>query len=583
MLKFFFVKEVNEPQTLEEALALLKVANLRINDFERQLKEQQLEILNQKNEILNLKERLAYELNHHFGKRAEGYFPDKPLVFNHEDVVQLPDTTENPSEKPIFSEHDKSKVVHVHSYDRNVKNDKKKSCGRYPLDPKLPRKVLRLNPDEKDLVCKCGCSLRKIGEEVTEKLVEPPRQTYVLRIIRERHQCPNCQGYTESDTGKVVTAPVEKTILPKAIATPSLAASIIYRKYAECIPYYKQECAFNYRGIYISRQNMDNWQDKIYQAILPLKAVYQNELRKGKVLHCDETVLQVLNLNEEEIKAELNEDKEGKDYSNRQKCYVWVMMGGTKEHPVLDYNFRWTRSKNNIRPLLEGFEGFMMTDALSSYRTTADEINEEAGFTKIVSCSCNAHCRRIFYDAWKNCGETASEPALTFYQEIYDIERDLRKLYKNGNLTELEFLKLRRRKVLPVFRKMLEWAKKIKTRKGSKFGKAITYFLNQRKRLRKYLLCADMTPDNNLCESIGIRPFTVGRGNWKFNVSKAGAESSCFMFSLVNTAKANGLNPEEYLRNVFEQAPYCKGEDDWEKLLPWNIEMKPFEDRGEWL
>lgn len=138
---------------------------------------------------------------------------------------------------------------------------------------------------------------------------------------------------------------------------------------------------------------------------------------------------------------------------------------------------------------------------------------------------------------------------------------------------------------IPIFKEFKDWVIEIKpkVRPNPKLGKAVSYSLNQWDRLQKYLDCAELTPDNNECEAIGIRPFTVGRNNWKFNYSGEGARSSCFMFSLVQTAKANGLEPEEYIRNLFEQAPYCESKEDWKNLLPWNIELKPFDDSGEWV
>lgn len=589
----------NQNLTLEEVLRQLEEAKKRIALLEEKVESKELEITQQsekinqqtdkinqqseeikkqKDEINNLKEQLASLLRNKFSKRAEEYVPEiKDEEFNKESVP-VPSSAENLKEKPIFKEHDKSKRVYLEE-----ESVRPKTCGRGIFGQDIPRKEQRIKLPESEMYCKCGARLRVIGEEVTEKLVFPKNKAYVRRIVREKCQCPKCEGITYSDKSVVKTAPVEKTIFPKAMITPSVVSHIICNKFDMHIPYYRQEYAFKYRHIYISRENMTNWQETAAEALEPLREILHEEVISGNVIHADETPVKVINQKPDEIKNELGvqEDAELKD---REKCYIWVLMGGKENHPVLEYNFRWTRCKNNVLPLIEGFSGYMMTDGLSSYHTTAEEYNKTHN-KKIISCACNAHNRRKYFDAWKNGNDLDAEPALEYYQKIYEIERALRWLYEHKKITAEEFVKKRKEKVTPIFEEFKDWVIEIKSkvRPKSKLGKAVSYSLNQWDRLLKYLDCAELTPDNNECEAIGIRPFTVGRNNWKFNYSGEGARSSCFMFSLVQTAKANGLEPEEYIRNLFEQAPYCETKKDWKNLLPWNIELKPFDDSGEWV
>lgn len=589
----------NQNLTLEEVLRQLEEAKKRIALLEEKVESKELEITQQsekinqqtdkinqqseeikkqKDEINNLKEQLASLLRNKFSKRAEEYVPEiKDEEFNKESVP-VPSSAENLKEKPIFKEHDKSKRVYLEE-----ESVRPKTCGRGIFGQDIPRKEQRIKLPESEMYCKCGARLRVIGEEVTEKLVFPKNKAYVRRIVREKCQCPKCEGITYSDKSVVKTAPVEKTIFPKAMITPSVVSHIICNKFDMHIPYYRQEYAFKYRHIYISRENMTNWQETAAEALEPLREILHEEVISGNVIHADETPVKVINQKPDEIKNELGvqEDAELKD---REKCYIWVLMGGKENHPVLEYNFRWTRCKNNVLPLIEGFSGYMMTDGLSSYHTTAEEYNKTHN-KKIISCACNAHNRRKYFDAWKNGNDLDAEPALEYYQTIYEIERELRWRYEHKKITAEEFVKKRKEKVTPIFEEFKDWVIEIKSkvRPKSKLGKAVSYSLNQWDRLLKYLDCAELTPDNNECEAIGIRPFTVGRNNWKFNYSGEGARSSCFMFSLVQTAKANGLEPEEYIRNLFEQAPYCETKKDWKNLLPWNIELKPFDDSGEWV
>lgn len=356
----------------------------------------------------------------------------KDEEFNKESVP-VPPSAENPKEKPVFKEHDKSKRVYLEE-----ESVRPKTCGRGIFGQDIPRKEQRIKLPESEMYCKCGARLRVIGEEVTEKLVFPKNKAYVRRIVREKCQCPKCEGITYSDKSVVKTAPVEKTIFPKAMITPSVVSHIICNKFDMHIPYYRQEYAFKYRHIYISCENMTNWQETAAGALEPLREILHEEVISGNVIHADETPVKVINQKPDEIKNELGvqEDAELKD---REKCYIWVLMGGKENHPVLEYNFRWTRCKNNVLPLIEGFSGYIMTDGLSSYHTTAEEYNKTHN-KKIISCACNAHNRRKYFDAWKNGNDLDAEPALEYYQTIYEIERELRWRYEHKKITAEEFI-----------------------------------------------------------------------------------------------------------------------------------------------
>ena len=486
----------NQNLTLEEVLRQLEEAKKRIVLLEEKVESKELEITQQsekinqqtdkinqqseeikkqKDEINNLKEQLASLLRNKFAKRAEEYVPEiKDEEFNKESVP-VPPSAENPKEKPIFKEHDKSKRVYLEE-----ESVRPKTCGRGIFGQDIPRKEQRIKLPESEMYCKCGARLRVIGEEVTEKLVFPKNKAYVRRIVREKCQCPKCEGITYSDKSVVKTAPVEKTIFPKAMIAPSVVSHIICNKFDMHIPYYRQEYAFKYRHIYISRENMTNWQETAAEALEPLCEILHEEVISGNVIHADETPVKVINQKPDEIKNELGvqEDAELKD---REKCYIWVLMGGKENHPVLEYNFRWTRCKNNVLPLIEGFSGYMMTDGLSSYHTTAEEYNKTHN-KKIISCACNAHNRRKYFDAWKNGNDLDAEPALEYYQTIYEIERELRWRYEHKKITAEEFIKKRRERVIPIFKEFKDWVIEIKpkVRPNSKLGKAVSYSLNVR-------------------------------------------------------------------------------------------------------
>ncbi len=294
----------NQNLTLEEVLRQLEEAKKRIALLEEKVESKELEITQQSekinqqtDKINNLKEQLASLLRNKFAKRAEEYVPEiKDEEFNKESVP-VPPSAENPKEKPIFKEHDKSKRVYLEE-----ESVRPKTCGRGIFGQDIPRKEQRIKLPESEMYCKCGARLRVIGEEVTEKLVFPKNKAYVRRIVREKCQCPKCEGITYSDKSVVKTAPVEKIIFPKAMITPSVVSHIICNKFDMHIPYYRQEYAFKYRHIYISRENMTNWQETAAKALEPLREILHEEVISGNVIHADETPVKVINQKSDEIK-----------------------------------------------------------------------------------------------------------------------------------------------------------------------------------------------------------------------------------------------------------------------------------------
>ena len=304
----------------------------------------------------------------------------------------------------------------------------------------------------------------------------------------------------------------------------------------------------------------------------------------------DETPLEVLKYSEAEAQKEYWEDKSYRkkktEDGKQSQCYMWLIRGGT-EHPVHSYNFRWTRSGRNVISFLEGFEGnVIQSDGYSGYDSAVDFWNENHPEHKITLCNCNIHARRKFAESVKATKSKTAEQAVRFYSKIFKTEKELREKYLKNLITEAKYLELRKEKVLPLFEDFHKWLLEKGEREeilgSSKTAEAIKYCLKNWSKLIKFLDYSFVTPDTNAAER-AIKPFVMARKNFLFSGSGKGAESSCFLFSLIETAKANDKSPEDYLRCLFEQVPYAETESDWEKLLPWNIEITPFELRGEWL
>jgi transposase len=262
----------------------------------------------------------------------------------------------------------------------------------------------------------------------------------------------------------------------------------------------------------------------------------------------DETPVQVMN------------EPERRD---THKSYMWLARGGPPEEPVVLYEYRETKGAKHIHEMLEGFTGYLQTDGYEAYQAATK------GNDDIVHVGCFAHARRKFVDASKGLKKAGSaQEGMKWIGKIYLIERDLRGEY----LTNDEFLVQRKQQVQPVLDGFKKWVQKKADQVPPQtlIGKAVHYTLRQWDKLVRYPDHALLTPDNNAAEN-AIRPFVLGRKNWLFSGSPAGAESSCGMYSLIETAKQNGLNPYSYLYQVFEKAPLLNNKKDWESLLPWNI------------
>ena len=335
---------------------------------------------------------------------------------------------------------------------------------------------------------------------------------------------------------------------------------------------------------------MCSWQQKVFEALKPLRKLLDRELKKGKFLQFDETPLKVLKYSRAEAESEYWDDrqcrkKEAED-GDDTKCYMWLVRGGA-EHPVHSYNFRWTRCGKNVLPFLKGFEGnVIQSDGFSGYDTAVEYWNREHPEHRIELCNCNIHARRKFADSVKATKSPTAQEAVRRYGKIFDAEKRLREQFQKHKITEEQYLSERQEKVLPLFNDFHEWLQekdeKEKILGSSKTAEAIKYCLNRWDNLVKFLDYSYVTPDTNAAER-AIKPFVMARKNFLFSGSGKGAESSCFLFSLIETTKFNGKSPEDYLRCLFEKAPYAETEEDWEKLLPWNIEITPFQFRGEWM
>jgi transposase len=486
--------------------------------------------LGEENERLELKAEVLsdeLELLRHkiFGRRSEKLTEEERAQMRLFDEAELGSGEE---ERP-------TETIEVSPHQRRKR-------GRRPLPESLRREEIVHDIPEEEKLCSCGAALVRIGEDTSEQLGFVPAKVWVIRHIRPKYACKACEGEGQEKAVKI--APPPPAIIPKSIATPSLLAYTLVSKFCDALPFYRQEKQFRRIGIDIPRATMCRWAVEVGRRSEPLIELMHREARAGPLIQMDETPVQVMG-------------ESGR--SNTSKSYMWVIRGGPPRHPVLLYQYHRTRSPKVPLAYLKDYQGYLQTDGYSGY----DDAGSQPG---IVHTGCWAHLRRKFSDAQKPTKRAGSaEEAIARITKLYEIEKGLRAL----ELADEEFVKRRKKEVEPILEGFHSWLEKksLQVPPSTLLGKAVGYGLSQWEKLERYLEEAFLTPDTNLVEN-AIRPFVLGRKNWLFSGSPQGAFASAALYSLIETAKANALEPYWYLRHIFERLPHASTKDDYRKLLP---------------
>lgn len=485
----------------------------------------------------HLEEQVRLLRNEIFGRKSEKHLPPQ-----NERQQRLFDETDGGSEgaeEASPSEEQAPILVAPH---------KRRKAGRKPLPADLPRIEVIHDIPESEKQCACGTPLSRIGEEVCEKLDIIPAKVRVIRHIRYKYACKGCEG-VESDAPTVRIAPLPPQLIPKTMATAGLLAHIVVSKFEDALPFHRQSKQLARLGIDLPRATLCNWARQVAERASPLADLMDRAIREGPIVNIDETTVQVL-------------QEPGR--SDTQKSYMWIFRGGDPERPVLRYQYHPTRAGSVPTSYLAGFKGYVQTDGYNGY----DALGRKAG---IVMVGCWAHARRKFHDVLQAAGpqvakrRLAAEVALEFIGKLYRVEKETRA----KELPPPALCELRQQQAQPVLEEFKHWLEENAplTPPGGLLGKAIGYTLNQWPRLIAYLQDGRLRPDNNLVEN-AIRPFVVGRKNWLFSGHPRGAAASAFLYSLIETAKANGLKPYAYMRYLFDRLPLATTEDDYRSLLP---------------
>lgn len=413
-----------------------------------------------------------------------------------------------------------------------------KTGVRKPLPKDLPRVRTVIALSEEERQCPCGCELQEIGEQVSEQLDIIPAQVQVLQTVRKQYACTGCE-----DTIK--TAPKPNVLLPKAIASANTMAYVITSKYADGIPLYRQSGILARYHIDLSRQTLSESVLKVAEQIQPLVECLRQQLLSYPLLYMDETPVQVLN---------------EPDRTAQSQSYMWVQRGGPPEKPITLFNYEPSRSGATASSLLSGYTGTLMTDGYAAYRAVANA-------NQLTHLCCWAHARRKFKDAKKAQpkGKTGkADMAISFIAKLYAVEKHS----KDSDAAARHHS--RQEKSVATLKTFQQWLKKTQQQVPPKtaLGKAVHYTLEYWEELTRYTENGDWPIDNNTAEN-AIRPFVIGRKNWLFSNSQRGATGSANLYSLIETAKANGKEPYAYLSWLFEKLPDAS-QDELELLMPWN-------------
>jgi transposase len=423
--------------------------------------------------------------------------------------------------------------------------------GRKPLPAGLPREEVLHDIPEDQKVCSCGQRLVCIGQETSEKVEIIPQQIKVIRHIRPKYACKKCEGLNSPQAVKI--APVPPQIIPKSIASPGLLAYVLVSKFCDAIPFYRQEKQFRRIGIELSRVDFSHWAIQVARQCDPLIQIFLEQIRAGPVVQMDETRLQVM--------KELGR-------ADTAQSFMWVIRGGPPENPLIVYRYHPSRSAKIPLQYLEDYEGYLQTDGYDGYV-------DVGSLPDIIHVGCWAHARRKFDEATKPSKKPGSaEEALGRIAKIYRIERELRA----HQLEPEEFARKRKEQALPILKDFKKWLenKALQVPPSTLIGKAVNYALVEWEKLERYLDSPHLTPDTNLVEN-AIRPFVLGRKNWLFSGSPRGAHASATLYSLIETAKANGLDPYRYLSYLFTKLPLVQTHAEYRSLTPHHLDLREFE------
>ena len=472
----------------------------------------------------------------YFGRKSEHYSPEEDKQNRLFDEAEEHSSETAP---PALLK------IHVPAHDRSKRGRKPKQIAAERVEI-----IHDLSDEEKRCPC-CGEARPHIGEERSSEYdLIPAHVVERVHVIKKYGPC-RCEAFATSESPTIIAAAGPAKIIPGSDFTNRTTAFFITGKYADAIPFYRMEKMLARDGLIVSRATLCNQAIAVGRAIGDLIAAMGRDIRTSPVVLMDETTVQVL------------KDERGPP---GRKSYMWLSRGYRDRRPIHLFRYHATRSGEFATTLLEGFQGYLQTDGYSGY----NRVGESPG---IVHVGCFAHIRRKFHEAYETAGKTgiASE-ALEIIRRLYAAESECRSRLEGGAIDAVTFIESRRGRIEPIVTELHDWLARgnRSVAPQSALGKAIVYAVGQIDRASRFLEHELLTPDTNAAEN-AIRPFVIGRKNWLFSGSPLGAHASAAIYSLIETAKANGHEPFGYLGYLFDRLPLCSTGEEREALLPYRL------------
>jgi transposase len=504
--------------TVHQNITSTQSVNIENVELKLELKEQ----LTRANALLKIyEEQLHLAKLQKFAKRSEKTQNLTLPLFDEQENDEVVETIE-----PLDGEHEQV------TYSR-----RKPKVGRQLDTSQLPREKIIHDLPETDKICGCGNHLEPMGQESSEQLDYIPAVLKVIEHIKIKYTCRRCETIT--------SPPKPLSPLPKSMASASLMAEVIIKKYDHHLPLYRQSQILAQEGIEIPDNTLGNWVMGAATVLEPLGAALWQQFMLIHKLQADETTVKILKPD--------------------QKGYWWAYHSLEEHNRFIVFEFSLSRGAFVVNTRLNNYSGILQTDGYSGY-------NDLRAKSDIKSAGCWDHARRKFTECIKMTGHDEQSIAAQFLKlinKLYKIERD----YKSAHSEQR--LKARQTCSEPIIESLLEQAKKINAPPKSALAKAITYLINQYKDLTTYLY-NDIPISNCLIEN-HIRPFALGRKNWLFVGNEVAANKSALLYSLIQTCKINRINPKQYLVFVLNQVHAMRrGDINPVSLLPQFVDRNLF-------
>ena len=483
--------------------------------------------------IADLEQRLAGMNRHRFGMRSENA-DQLNLTLENAEIAATVETSEHEADGADVAAPELS----------DAEDDEPSKPKRKPLPDHLERNETELAPPSQNCVS-CDCAMRKIGEDVTEELEYVPGRFVVNRIVRPRFACNRCDRFAQA---ALPSRPIER-----GRPGSGLLAHILISKFADHLPLYRQSGIYAREGVDLDRSTMAEWVGKTTTLLTPLAEAIARHVKRGEAIHADDTPVKLLSPGDKKTKT----------------ARVWTYVRDERPWNGADPPAAWSefsidRKKQPPVGHLDRYQGWVHADDYAGFKDIFDSLKaKKLGATPAQEMACMAHVRRKFVDIFTATNSATTGEVISRIGELYAVEKTAK-----GKSAE-ERAALRQERAKPVFDDLETWLHEILPRYSGKspMAKAIRHALSRMPKVRPYLENGALSLDNNAAER-AMKPVAIGRKNWTFAGSEGGGRAMAVAYTLIETAKMNGVEPQAWLTNVLSRIADHKI-TRIDELLPW--------------